>query len=168
MNRYSITPIIHSSMTETNIPEKQVPGQPTWFTVLRIALGIILTWKGINFIQDITALESMIQHTGMGVFSDNSRALALVVSIVTMLCGVFITVGLFTRASSIIQIPIVIVAVIFVNMKNIERSSFELILSVISLLLLILFAIKGSGRLSADEYFRQGAAVDKKSQRAFK
>lgn len=154
-------------MTETNIPEKQVPSQPTWLTVLRIALGIILTWKGINFIQDITALELMIQQTGMGVFSNNSRALALVVSILNILCGVFITLGLFTRAASIVQIPIVIVAVIFVNMKNIEPRGFELILSIISLVLLILFTIKGSGRLSADEYFRRGAAIDKKSQSAF-
>ena len=36
------------------------------------------------------------------------------------------------------------------------------------LFLLILFAIKGSGMLSAHEYFRRGAAIDKKSGRAFK
>lgn len=145
----------------TDIPEKQVPGQPTWLTVLRILLGILLTWKGITFIQDTAALESTIQHTGIGVFSGNSRVFALVVCILTLLCGFFITVGLFTRASSIVQIPITIVAVIFVNMKNIESSGVELILSIVALGLLILFSIKGSGRLSADEYFRRGAALDK-------
>jgi hypothetical protein len=48
-------------------------------------------------------------------------------------------------------------------MKNIERNTFELILTIIVLGLLILFAIKGSGPLSADEYFRRGAALDKKT-----
>ncbi|MEO6000628.1 MAG: DoxX family protein [Chitinophagaceae bacterium] len=152
-------------MVDTDIPEKQVPSQPTWLTVLRILLGIILTWKGITFIQNIASLESTIQQTGMGVFSDNSRVVALVVTILTLLCGVFITVGLFTRASSAVQIPITIVAVVFVNMKNIERSGFELILSIVALGLLILFFIKGSGRLSADEYFRRGAALDKGRER---
>ena len=53
------------------------------------------------------------------------------------------------------------VGTIFVNMKNIERNSLELILTIVVLVLLVLFAIKGSGRLSADEYFRRGAAIDK-------
>ena len=138
--------------------------QLTPLTILRIVLGIILIWKGIVFIQDTAQLKSMIEQTGIGVFSQSSGALATVVSILSLLCGFFITVGLLTRISSIVQIPIVIVAIIFVNMKNIERDGFELILTIIVLLLLILFAIKGSGSLSADEYFRRGAAVDKKTR----
>jgi uncharacterized membrane protein YphA (DoxX/SURF4 family) len=138
--------------------------QLTPLTILRIVLGIILIWKGIVFIQDTAQLKSMIEETGIGVFSQSSGALATVVSILSLLCGFFITVGLLTRISSIVQIPIVIVAIIFVNMKNIERDGFELILTIIVLLLLILFAIKGSGSLSADEYFRRGAAVDKKTR----
>jgi len=55
-----------------------------------------------------------------------------------------------------------------VNLKNISYNTFEFILSLIALILLILFAIKGSGTFSADEYFRKGAAIDKKSGRAFK
>lgn len=100
----------------------------------------------------------MIEQTGVGVFSQSSGAIASVVSILSLLCGFFITVGLFTRICSIVQIPILIVALIFVNVKNIERNSFELILTIIVLVLLILFAVKGSGSLSADEYFRRGAA----------
>ena len=135
--------------------------QPTWLTILRIVLGIILIWKGINFIRDISILTSMIEQTGIGIFSRSSRVIASVVSILSLLFGVFITVGLFTRISSIIMIPIIFVEVVFVNIKNIERNSFELILTIIVLVLLILFAIKGRGPLSADEYFRRGAALDK-------
>jgi len=135
---------------------------PLWITILRIALGIILIWKGINFIQDTTELKSMIEQTGVGIFSQSADALSYVVSVLSLLCGFFITVGLFTKLSSIVQIPIIIVAIIFVNIKNIEHNSFELILTIIVLVLLIFFSIKGSGQLSADEYFRRGAALDKR------
>jgi putative oxidoreductase len=154
-------------MSQTITTPKPRRVQLTPLTILRIVLGIILIWKGIVFIQDTAQLKSMIEQTGIGVFSQSSGAIATVVSILSLLCGFFITVGLLTRISSIVQMPIVIVAIIFVNIKNIERNGFELILTVIVLLLLILFAIKGSGTLSADEYFRRGAAVDKKESETF-
>jgi len=149
--------------TATNKPRAN---QPTWLTILRIALGIILIWKGIKFIRDISVLRSMIEQTGVGVFSRSSGVLAAIVGILSLLCGVFITVGLFTRMSSIVMIPIIFVAIVFVNMKNIERNAFELTLTIIVLVLLVLFAIKGSGPLSADEYFRRGAALDKRRDAA--
>jgi len=150
-------------MPQTITTPKPRVSQPIWLTILRIVLGIVLIWKGINFIRDISVLTSMIEQTGIGIFSRSSKIIASVVSILSLLCGVFITVGLFTRISSVVMIPIIFVAVVFVNMKNIERNTFELILTIIVLVLLIFFAIKGSGPLSADEYFRRGAALDKKT-----
>ncbi len=141
-------------MAETNITEKTNYNQPRWLTVLRIALGLILMWKGVNFIRDTALLKNMIQQTGVEVFSQNSAVLVFIVTFFNLLGGLFIAVGLFTKTSSIIQIPILITAAFFVNIKIAGESSSELILSVIVLLLLILFAIKGSGSLSADEYFR--------------
>ncbi len=132
--------------------------QPVWLTLLRVALGIVLFYKGFVFIRNITELESLINQTGIGVFTSRDSMFALVVTFLTLLCGFFITVGLFTRFASVIQIPIMFVAILFVNIKNIDRDVFQLILSLVVLLLLILFAIKGSGTLSADEYFRRGAA----------
>lgn len=149
-------------MFQTNTTNKALTNQPLWITILRIVLGIILIWKGINFIRDTAELTSMIEQSGVGVFSRISGVIASVVSILSLLCGTFITVGLFTRLCSIVQIPIIMGAIIFVNIKNIEHNSFELILTIIVLVLLILFSIKGSGQLSADEYFRRGAALDKK------
>lgn len=141
-------------MAEKNITEKTNYNQPRWLTVLRIALGLILMWKGVNFIRDTAQLKNMIQQTGVEVFSQNSAVLVFIVTFFNLLGGLFIAVGLFTKTSSIIQIPILITAAFFVNIKIAGESSSELILSVIVLLLLILFAIKGSGSLSADEYFR--------------
>ncbi|HEY8734923.1 MAG TPA: DoxX family protein [Puia sp.] len=148
-------------MADTKSIRTNNASHSNWLFFLRIVLGIILVWKGINFIRDTSVVKSMVEQTDIGVFSHSSSAFALVVTFFTLLCGLFITVGLFTRASSLVMIPIIIVAIIFVNMKNIEANSFELILTIIVLILLVLFAIKGSGPLSADEYFRIGAAIDK-------
>lgn len=155
-------------MAQTISTETVNVRQSPWLTLVRIALGTVLIWKGITFIRDITALELLIQQTGIGTFTSNDGALALVVTTLTLLCGFFITVGLLTRLASIVQIPILLVAVLFVNIKDIDSNVFQLILSVVSLLLLILFAIKGSGVLSADEYFRRGAAQDNDSDRLFR
>lgn len=140
-------------MREANITER-TKVQPLWITILRMILGFILAWKGIVFIRDSALLEVLIGRTGIGVFSQNSNILSFVVSYLSLLCGLFIGSGLWTRASSIVQIPILIVAVFFVNINNVATSQFEFILSVITLILLIFFAFKGSGTISADEFFR--------------
>ncbi|MEO8960377.1 MAG: DoxX family membrane protein [Ginsengibacter sp.] len=141
-------------MTESPVTEKTSLKQPAWLTLLRILLGFILFWKGIVFIRDTELLKLLIEHTGIGVFSKNSETLAFIISYLSLLCGLFIATGLFTKTSSIVQIPIIFIAVFFINIKNIGETGFELVLSIITLLLLILFAFKGSGTLSADEYFR--------------
>jgi len=141
-------------MIESPVTEKTHINQPAWLTIFRVALGLILFWKAIVFIRDTTLLQAMIENTGIGFFSNNASSLAFIVAYLTLLCGLFILSGLFTRTSSIVQIPILIVAIFFVNARNIGQSNFELVISVVVLILLIVFAIKGSGTLSADEFFR--------------
>jgi uncharacterized membrane protein YphA (DoxX/SURF4 family) len=141
-------------MIESPVTERTSLKQPAWLTVIRIILGLILFWKGIVFIRDTELLKSLIENTGIGAFSANAETLTFIIAYLTLLCGLFILTGLFTRTSSIVQIPILFIAVVFVNSKNIEQSTSELILSIVVFLLLILFAIKGSGTLSADEFFR--------------
>ena len=140
-------------MKQTAVTEKTTI-QPWYLTLLRIILGFILIWKGIVFIRDTTLLQQLIERTGVGVFSSNSSTLAFIISYLSILCGLFIGAGLFTRTSSIVQIPVLIIAVIFVNARAIESTGFEFVISIITLFLLILFAIKGSGQFSADEFFR--------------
>lgn len=152
-------------MVKTNIIEKKGTNQLNWITLLRIVLGLIIFWKAVNFIRDTTAVKLLIERTGIGIFSQNSEVLAFLVAYLGMLCSSFITVGLLTRAACIIQIPVLVVAVFFVNIKSINDNTFEFILSIITLLLLILFAIKGSGSLSLDKYFRKGAAIDEQSKK---
>ena len=140
---------------ETAIDKNSSPKQPKWLTLFRIILGLILFWKGITFIHDSTILEEMLRRTGINMFDRNAEMIAFVVPYLNLLCGLFIIVGLFTRWASILQLPILTVAVIFVNVKaGMSFDNFELVLSVIVLILLIVFVIKGSGVISADEYFR--------------
>lgn len=158
-------------MAQTNITERTNLNQPQWLTILRVILGLILFWKGVIFIRDTALLKSLIEQTGIETFSQSAATLALVVSILSLLCGLFIAVGLFTRISSIVQIPILIVAIFFVNLKSTAENAFELVLSIIVLILLIVFTIKGSGALSADEYFRtyyKAGAQDGKTNNLFR
>ena len=155
-------------MSQTTTATKNNVVEFSWLTILRIALGLILIWKGINFVRDITRLQFLIKQTGVGIFTQNDDVFALVVTMLTLLCGFFITVGLFTRIASIVQIPVILVALLFVHMKTVDRNGFELLLTIAVLVLLILFAIKGSGTLSADEYFRRGAELDKTSDNALR
>jgi putative oxidoreductase len=143
------------------ILDNRVISQPSFYTILRIVGGIILLYKSYNFIRNSVAAETKIEETGIAMFSQNAEVLALVITCLSLLCGFFITVGLFTRAAAIIQIPILIVAVFFINIRQLGNNSFEFVLSIVMLLLLILFAIKGSGPFSAEEYFRRGAEIDR-------
>jgi putative oxidoreductase len=142
-------------MKDIDITEKTSIDQPRWLTILRIALGLILFWKGITFIRDSSDLQLMLHRMAIGVVDKNSEWMAFLISYINLLGGLFIVAGLFTRTSCLVQIPILFGAVFFVNTKHgLNQSTSELILSAVVLILLILFAIKGSSVLSADEYFR--------------
>ena len=147
-------------MEDTKFVVKNPFGNLDWLTILRIITGLILFWKAVMFIRNTEVPQQLIERSGIEIFTANSEALAFVVAYLGLLCGFFITVGLFTRVSAIIQIPVLFVAVFFINIKFIDSNLFEFVLSIVALLLLILFAIKGSGILSADEYFRRGARED--------
>ncbi len=145
--------IMHEELD--NITEATNATQPKWLTILRMALGFILFWKGITFIQNSTQLQAALESMPIKMLDKNAQWIAFLITYINLLGGLFITVGLFTKTFSVAQIPILIGAVFFVNTKtSLNQSTSELILSAVVLLLLIFFAIKGSGVLSADEYFR--------------
>jgi putative oxidoreductase len=144
------------AMDITNKIEKQNSGKlPFWLSFVRIGLGLTLFWKGILFIQDLSGLESMLHGTMLNMPGKGVKIIAYIIPYMNLLGGLFISVGLFTRWAALIQIPILIGAVFFINVATgISINNSELILSVVVLILLVVFVIKGSGYLSADEYFR--------------
>lgn len=137
---------------------------PKWLTIPRIALGIVILLRGISFFQDMSGLESLVQKPGFAFLQNNAATLAVVITYFNLLGGFFIAIGLFTRWMSILQLPIIIGAIIFVNVEAASRlTSYELGLSVVVLVLLIVFIIKGSGPISADEFFRTYTNAGQKS-----
>ena len=120
------------------------------WTLFVYALGIFLCYKGIDFLRNTSGLVSLMKNNSP--FSEFMIVLlGHYVTFAHILGGLFLTIGMFTRAACLIQIPILIGAIIFVNI-NATKDAFspysELFLSIIILLLLIYFLIIGNGPLS--------------------
>lgn len=138
--------------------------QPKWLTVVRVLLGLILFWKGFIFIQNSAQLEQLVHESRM--FDKSSHFIAFLIPWVHLLGGFLIGIGLFTRWAALAQLPILIGVIFFVNATGgIHTSNPELILSFVVLTLAIVFVIKGSGIISADEYFNSyyKAGTEKKA-----
>ncbi|MNE72083.1 hypothetical protein D3C80_1679950 [compost metagenome] len=79
-----------------------------------------------------------------------------IVGFVHLVGGILITIGLLTRFAAVIQIPILIIAVFFVNLsRGFSVLNNELWLSILVLLLLVLFWVVGSGPLSVDQAMKK-------------
>ncbi len=123
---------------------------PKWLDIIRISLGIFLCYKGVDFLRNTSGLIGLMKNN----FPFSGFMIILLGHYVTfahILGGLSLTIGLFTRAACLIQIPVLIGAIIFVNI-NATKDAFspysELFLSIIILLLLIYFLIIGNGPLS--------------------
>lgn len=126
---------------------------PAVIDVLRIALGIFLLLKGVAFMDNTADLKGIIESQDSIEFSSGVLvALVYYVTFAHMVGGIMIALGILTRFSSIIQIPIVLGAV-FVNNQLLSPINTQLWFSIVALILLVIFMIIGSGPLSLDRYF---------------
>ncbi|MFT3824290.1 MAG: DoxX family protein [Chitinophagaceae bacterium] len=124
--------------------------QPRWLVALRVALGLCLFIKGISFMANATELEQLVSSSPL---SATSSWIAIGITWAHMLGGALIIIGLFTRIAAIIQLPILLGAIFFINLQGGINVS-ELLLSIIVFLLLLLFVVEGSGPISVDHYFK--------------
>jgi putative oxidoreductase len=127
---------------------------PRWLTLVRIFLGIVLIHRGIVFFMDQTQLTSLLGDSSVFFISNNRELWAWIITYCNLLGGVFIATGLGTRWVSLLLIPMLIGAVILNINAGLAEGAGNLILSIISLVLLVLFVKLGSGNISADEFFR--------------
>jgi len=127
--------------------------RPGFLDIFRIALGIYITYKGAVFASNIETLELSVEGLTM-LFT--GVVLAHYVIFAHLLCGPLIIVGLLTRIMCLVQIPILLGAVIFVNAP--KGFTVELEISLVVLAGLIIFMIFGAGKFSIDEKRRQEAA----------
>jgi uncharacterized membrane protein YphA (DoxX/SURF4 family) len=117
--------------------------------LLRIALGVFLFIKGVNFMADSVMLMQLFKPM------ENLAGGMVIIHYVApahFLGGILIAFGLLTRWTIIAQIPILIgaIAINFVG----ELNSYNLMLATITFLICLFFLIYGSGKHSLDYYFK--------------
>ncbi|MCK8522299.1 DoxX family protein [Aquimarina sp. D1M17] len=117
--------------------------------LIRIALGVFLFIKGINFISNTQILVDLIKPV------QNLAGAMVVVHYVApahLIGGVLIAFGLLTRWSIMAQLPLLIgaVAINFIGEMNVAN----LITASVILLICIFFLFYGSGKHSTDYYLK--------------
>jgi putative oxidoreductase len=128
-----------------------------WLDVIRIVLGLLIFSKGIAIVSNTTTLQDLLLENNTFGFSGMMASLAIhIVGFVHLVGGILITIGLVTRFAAVIQIPILLCAVFFVNLVHgFSILNNELWLSILVLLLLILFWVVGSGPYSVDQAMKK-------------
>ena len=107
---------------------------PKWMDLLRIALGIFLCLKGIEFANNMSTVMNMISGT-MPFSSFMMVLIGHYIVFAHIMGGFLLATGLLTRFACIIQIPILLGAIIFINLSHDMMKPFsELFLTIIILL----------------------------------
>lgn len=131
---------------------------PKWLDYFRIVLGLVLIWKGISFALNLGAFTRLMMDAGIGQAVSLSL-IAHLIMILHVVGGVLIALGSNTRLFCLLNIPILLVAVLFVNLsQNVFRPYAEFWLSCSVLFGLVCFLIEGDGVISV-EYKREQAEV---------
>jgi putative oxidoreductase len=125
---------------------------PKFLDIIRILLGVFLFLKGLGFMDNTSNLKSIIEsQPDISVPSGLLMAVVYYVTFVHLVGGTLIALGILTRFSALIQIPVVFGAVFFINMFQSPFNT-DLPSSVAALIFLVVFAVIGSGKLSLENY----------------
>jgi len=117
--------------------------------LLRVVVGVFLFLKGISFVtnsQQLSDVFSTLSNFTGGMFVFHYVAGAHMVG------GVMIIFGLLTRWAIWAQLPILIGAVILNFIGTMQVQS--LLLALLTLAVCVFFLVYGSGKHSADYYFK--------------
>jgi putative oxidoreductase len=130
---------------------------PAALDILRVLLGVFLFTKGVSFISDTTASSALMKGMNFNLWSVTT---VHYVAFAHIFGGILIAIGCLTRIAILFQIPVLIVAVFFANLRaGFAGINSEFWLSVFTLLLLILFLVMGSGKISFDNYLKNNPVV---------
>ena len=123
---------------------------PKWMDIVRVALGIFLCYKGVDFLRNMGAMNDLLAHN----MSFGGLAAMLVGHVIVfahILGGLLISIGVLTRFACLIQIPILLGAIFLVNLNGgMLRPYSELIISIVVLLLSCYFLVIGNGPWNAN------------------
>ncbi|RYY35420.1 MAG: DoxX family protein [Sphingobacteriaceae bacterium] len=123
-----------------------------WLDVIRVILGLVILSKGIEFASQIGSQGGLLFPSNPFGFNGlASMVIIHTVALAHLVGGVMIMLGLLTRLAVVIQMPILLGAIFFVNLtQHFTFFNSELWLSIIVFILLVMFWIAGSGPYSVD------------------
>lgn len=128
---------------------------PQWIDFLRVVLGLFIFYKGVLFISNTDALLETMKNADLQFVN---LGLAHFVAFAHLVGGILIAMGLVTRFAIAFQIPILLGAVLFVNINQgflSVSNNLEFETSILVLVLLIVFLIFGSGKFSVDHWMKK-------------
>ena len=119
---------------------------PQWLDIVRIALGHFLCYKGVDFLMNMSSMLDLLTNS-MSFGSFTSMLMSNYIAFAHILGGILLILGVLTRFACLIQIPILVGAIFFVN-SSLYRPFSALALPIIVLLLVIWFLVVGDGKWS--------------------
>lgn len=126
---------------------------PRYLDIVRIALGVFLISKGVEFANNSSTLSAVVARQLP--FSGLLLLLLTHYIIFAHIAGGFlVAVGLLTRLACAVQVPILLGALFFVNWDVTEHFG-GVLLTLLVLALLILFVIVGNGPWSLERAFEK-------------
>ena len=121
---------------------------PKWLGFVRIALGLFLVYKGLNYMFTIEKIQVVADNNDQALFY---MMLFQIVIFVHFVGGVFITIGILTKLAGIVQVPILIGALVAMKYPNgyiTPGGPIELGITILVLVLLLVIMIFGTGGYS--------------------
>ena len=88
---------------------------PRWVDMVRIVLGVLIFAKGVSFVMDRESVAGLIERTN---FQLSIWSAVHYVVFAHLVGGIFIAFGFATRLAVLFQLPILIVAVFWVNVTD--------------------------------------------------
>jgi uncharacterized membrane protein YphA (DoxX/SURF4 family) len=125
---------------------KSFKNSPKWLIILRVALGIMLFLRGIQFIYDNAPVKEVFHEN---IYLRDYFWLQTIIPWAHLLGGFLIILGVYTRWAVVVQMPIVAGAILFSSNKTEPIHMFSsLSFAIVVFGLLILFLVFGDGAIS--------------------
>jgi putative oxidoreductase len=128
---------------------------PKWIDIIRMVLGAALFMKGVEFMNNMDLLSSLMGKSSF-LSSFSLGIMGHYIIMMNLIGGFLVAFGLLTRLACLLQIPILLGAVIFVNAPSgVVPPDSNWWLSLLILVMLIFFLIEGGGPWSADRLLKE-------------
>ena len=118
------------------------------YDLIRIYLGVVLFFKGIEFIANPMVLSELMQGSQL---SFVPMVMIHYIALSHLVGGFFLIFGLLTRVAALVQIPILMGAVFLVHLTaDVSGGQHNFEYALLILFLLVIYTVFGAGKYSVD------------------